>query len=90
MEEEKIRWKTGKRVYYATFAQFAATNQLDYVFMTNEQSVNIVLENPLDENDYHVYYESANVGIARVFGGIQGLRHHSVVINKIARVTFFT
>jgi hypothetical protein len=47
-----------------------------------------VLENPLDENDYPIYYEPENVGIPRVFGGIQGLRHHPVVINKIARVTF--
>jgi len=28
------------------------------------------------------------MGIARVFGGTQGLRHHPAVINKIARVTF--
>ena len=47
-----------------------------------------MLENPLDENDYPMYYEPANVGIPRVFGGIQGLRHHPAVINKIARVTF--
>ena len=88
MEEEKIWWKTGMRIYYATFAQFAAANQLDYDFITNEQSMNIVLENPLDENDYPVYYEPANVGIARVFGGIQGLSHHPAVINKIVRVMF--
>jgi len=61
---------------------------LDYDFITNEQSINIVLENPLDENDYPIYYEPANVGIARMFGGTQGLRHHLAVINKIARVTF--
>ena len=88
MEEEKIWWKTGMRIYYATFAQFAAANQLDYDFITNEQSMNIVLENPLDENDYLVYYEPANVGIDREFGRTQGLRHHPAVINKIARVTF--
>jgi len=88
MVEEKIWWKTGKKTYYATFAQFAAVNELDYDFITNEQSINIVLENPLDENDYPMYYEPANVGIARSFGGIQGLRHHPTVINKIARVTF--
>jgi len=88
MEEEKIWWKTGMRIYYATFAQFAAANQLDYDFITNEQSMNIVLENPLDENDYHVYYEPANVGIDREFGRTQGLRHHPAVINKIAGVTF--
>jgi hypothetical protein len=39
MEEEKIWWKTGKRVYYATFAQFAAANQLDYDLMKNVQTV---------------------------------------------------
>ena len=35
-----------------------------------------------------MYYEPANVGIARSFVGIQDLRHHLVVINKIDRVTF--
>ena len=33
MVEEKIWWKTRKRVYYATFAQFATANQLDYEFL---------------------------------------------------------
>jgi len=61
---------------------------LDYDFITSEQSVNVVLENPLYENDYLMYYEPAHLGIARSFGGIQGLRHHPAVINKIARVTF--
>jgi len=50
--------------------------------------VNVVLENTLDENDYPLYYEPAHVGIPRSFGGIQGLRHHPAVINKIMRVTF--
>ena len=50
--------------------------------------MNAVLENPLDENDYPMYYEPAHLGIATSFGGIQGLRHHSAVINKIVRVTF--
>ena len=67
---------------------FAAANQLDYDLITNEQSMNIILENPLDENDYPVYYDPANVGIDREFGRTQGLRHHPTVINKIARVTF--
>jgi len=56
--------------------------------MKSEQSANIVLENPLDENDYPMFYEAAYLGIARVFGGTQGLRHHPAVVNKIARVTF--
>ena len=46
------------------------------------------MENPLPETDYPIYYEPANVGIARVFGGTQGLRHHPTLINKITRVTF--
>ena len=46
------------------------------------------MENPLPETDYPIYYDPANVGIARSFGGAQGLRHHPAVINKIARVTF--
>jgi hypothetical protein len=83
-----FRWSTGKRTYFATFAQFAAANQLDYDFITSEQSMNVILENPLDENDYPLYYEPAHLGIARTFGGTQGLRHHPAVINKIARVTF--
>jgi len=69
MVEETFRWTTGKRTYYATFAQFAEANQLDYDFITSEQSVNVVLENPLDENDYPMYYEPANVGIPRTLGG---------------------
>ena len=68
--EERLCWTTGKRTYFATFAQFATANQLDYDFITNDQSVNVVLENPLDENDYPMYYEPAHVGIARNFGGI--------------------
>ena len=67
MEEERIWWTTGKKTYYATFAQFAAANELDYDFITNEQSVNVVLEISLDENDYPMYYEPANVGIPRSF-----------------------
>ena len=50
--------------------------------------MDIVLENPIPETDYPpIYYEPSNVGIARVFGGIQDLRHHPAVINKIVRVT---
>ena len=88
MVDERLYWMTGKKIYFATFADFAATNQLNYEFLRDEQSVNIVMENPLDENDYPNYYEPTNFGIPRVFGGTQGLRHHPAVINKIARVTF--
>ena len=79
MVEETFWWTTGKRTYFAIFAQFAAANQLDYDFITSEQSMNVVLENHLDENDYPMYYEPAHLGIARSFGGIQGLRHHPAV-----------
>ena len=43
MEEEKSWWKTGKKIYYATFAQFANANELDYDFLKDEQSANVVL-----------------------------------------------
>ena len=33
MEEEKLWWKTRKRIYYATFVQFAQANELDYDFL---------------------------------------------------------
>ena len=44
MVEETFWWTTGKRTYYVTFAHFAEANQLDYDFITSEQSVNVVLE----------------------------------------------
>ena len=71
--EKKIWWKTGKRVYYATFAQFAAANQLDYDLIKNAQTVDAVMENPLPETDYTIYYDPANVGIARSFGVLRVL-----------------
>jgi len=86
--EEKLWWNTRKRTYYATFAQFAAANELNYEFLTAEDSVNIMMENPMDENDYPMFYESARSGIRRSFGKTHGLKHHPAVINKIARVTF--
>ena len=46
MVEKTFRWTTGKRTYYATFAQFAEANQLDYNFITSEQSMNVVFKKP--------------------------------------------
>ena len=86
----KLWWNTRKKTYYATFAQFAAANELDYEFLTAEDSVNIMMENPMNENDYPIFYESARSGIRRSFGKTHGLKHHSAVINKIARVTFMS
>jgi hypothetical protein len=89
LDEEKFWWMTGKRIYYATFAQFAVANKLNYEFLTDDESVNIELDFDPDENDYIASYEHAHLGIQRNIGGPQGLRHHPAVINKIARVTFF-
>ena len=72
-EDILIWWTTGKRTYYASFAQFAAVNQLDYDFITNEQNINIVLENRLDENDYPIYYEPANLGLPECLGVLKVL-----------------
>lgn len=88
MIHETLDWMNGKRRYHATFADFATANELSYTFLKDEHSVNMMVENTLDENDYPAFYEPAHLGIPRVIGGTQGLRHHPAVINKIARVTF--
>jgi hypothetical protein len=41
-------------------------------------------DQPLDENDYPMFYEPARLGILHVHDGTQGLRHQPTVINKIA------
>ena len=70
--QHRCDWnETVIRQFYATFAQFAEANKLDYNFITSEQSVNVVLENPLDENDYPMFYEPAHLGIARSFGALR-------------------
>ncbi|RLN33986.1 uncharacterized protein C2845_PM03G28630 [Panicum miliaceum] len=79
---------TGKRRFHATFAEFAAVNELNYDFLKDEYSINMMAENPLDEDEYLAFYEPTRLGIPRVFGGTQGLRHHPAVMNKIARATF--
>ena len=40
--EERLWWTTRKRTYFVTFAQFAAANQLDYDFITSDQSAFIL------------------------------------------------
>jgi len=79
---------TGKRIYYATFAQFAAANQLNYEFLTDNESVNIDMDYEPEEDECIDLYEPTRLGIPRNIGGPLGLRHHLAVINKIARVTF--
>jgi len=78
---------TGKRIYYATFAQFAA-NQLNYEFLTDNESVNIDMDYEPEKDECIDLYEPARLGIPRNIGGPLALRHHPAVINKIARVTF--
>jgi hypothetical protein len=88
MDEETLVWMTGKRRYHATFAEFATVNQLNYNFLKHKHSINMINEEPLDENDYPTFYEPTPLGIPHIVGGTQGLMHHLVVVNKIARVTF--
>jgi hypothetical protein len=72
----------GKRQNQATFVESAATNQLDYFQICGD--VNLEEENFVEIEQL---YELAILGIARRFGETTRLRHHPVVINKIARVT---
>jgi hypothetical protein len=74
---------TGFKRYVATFAEFAAANNLDYALIS--QGVDLYTEDQFE--DIAQYYEPARLGIPRRFGETLGLRHHPVVINKIARVT---
>ena len=53
---------------------------LNYNFLKDEHSIKMVMENPLYNNDYPAYYEHSH----------HGLRHHPIVVNKIARVTFMS
>jgi hypothetical protein len=71
--------------YVATFAEFAAANNLDYAIIF--QGVDLYTEKKFE--DFAQYYEPARLGIPRHFGETPGLRHHPAVINKIARVTIF-
>jgi hypothetical protein len=48
---------TGKRIYYATFAQFAAANQLNYEFLTDNESVNIDMDYEPEEDECIDLYE---------------------------------
>jgi hypothetical protein len=58
-----------KRRYHATFAEFAAANELNYNFLKDEHSINMMAEIPLVENDYPSFYKPDRIGIPRVFGG---------------------
>ncbi|RLM55080.1 hypothetical protein C2845_PM10G11340 [Panicum miliaceum] len=87
-EDQTLEWMTGLRKYNATFAEFAAANQLDYGFLMDEHSNNIVLEEYLSDDDKFQFYEHPRTSIRRVIGQTTGLKHHPTVINKILTVTF--
>lgn len=69
--------------YVATFAEFSTANSLDYDVIT----AGVDLYNEANFEDYVHYYELMRLSIHRKVGETLGLRHHPVVINKIARVT---
>ncbi|CAL4890308.1 unnamed protein product [Urochloa decumbens] len=87
MTEKSLEWMTGKRRYQATFAEFAAANEINYESITDDTSYNVLDENFFELHDITGFYEPNRTGIARVYTTITGLRHHPAVINKIIRAT---
>jgi hypothetical protein len=79
MDAKTIEWIIGKRKYEATFKDF----HLDYDMIS--AGVNLIEEDVF--TDIRQFYELASLGIRIVLGQTTGLRHHSAVINKVARVT---
>jgi len=88
MEQKRLEWMTGKRKYDATFAEFAAANELNYDLITDPvESFDVVDELFLDLHNITRFYEPNRTGIDRVYKTTTGLRHHPAILNKIARVT---
>jgi hypothetical protein len=83
IEDQLIVWMTGFKHYVATFAEFVTAKNLNYDMISH--GVDLYTEDQFE--DYAQYYEPARLGITRCFGETPGLKHHLVVINKIARVT---
>jgi hypothetical protein len=83
IDEQSITWMTGFKRYSASFAEFATANSLDYDIISAR--IDLYTEDNFEE--YEQFYELVRLGIPRRFGETPGLRHHPVVINKIARVT---
>jgi hypothetical protein len=83
IEDQLIVWMTRFKRYLATFAEFSTANSLNYDMIS--QGVDLYTEDQFE--DFAQYYEPARLGIPRRFGETPVLRHHSAVINKIARVT---
>jgi hypothetical protein len=83
-DAKNTKWMTRKSEYEATFAEFAATNYLDYEYFRN--GVDVYEEDILENTT--VFYEpgTSNAIIMNWLGA--GLRHHPTVINNIIRHTF--
>jgi hypothetical protein len=83
-DAKNIKWMAGKSEYEATFAEFAATNYLNYEYFSD--GVDVYNEDIL-ENTF-VFYEPGTSNATIMNWLAAGLRHHLAVINNIIRHTF--
>jgi hypothetical protein len=83
-DAKTIKWMTGKSEYEATFADFAATNHLDYAYFSD--GINVYSEDILE--NIVVFYEPGTRASTTWNWLASGLRHHPAVINNIIRHTF--
>jgi hypothetical protein len=83
-EAKNVMWMTGKSVYEATFAEFAAANHLDYEYFSDGVDVynEDILENTV------VFYEPGTSNATIMNWLVAGLRHHPAAINNVIRHTF--
>jgi hypothetical protein len=83
-EAKNIMWMTGKSVYEATFAEFAAANHLNYEYFSDGVDVynEDILENTV------VFYEPGTSNATIMNWLVAGLRHHPAAINNVIRHTF--
>jgi hypothetical protein len=83
IEEGAIIWMICHIRHSATFAEFGASNSLDYNLIST--GIDLCTEDIFEH--YEQYCEPVRLGIPRTIGETTGLKHHPAVINKIARVT---
>jgi hypothetical protein len=78
-EAKNIIWMTGKSVYEATFAEFAATNHLNCEYFSDGVDVynEDILENTV------VFYEPGTSNATIINWLAAELRHHPATINNI-------
>jgi hypothetical protein len=81
IDEESITWMTGFKRYSATFAEFAATNSLDYG--TISAGIDLYTEDNFE--DFVQFYEPARLGIPRRFWNII----HHVMNGEVMNVVLF-